>query len=263
MLRHRDLPPEEQSAAFRLADEMQRREREEAQEARSHAAAAEEMGVSQEYLDRAAEIVYAERVEQIRTTRRRRLFIGWTAGIAATVVLGTGLLYAVVSPRLVPTATSVSVNAAPFSVSLDTVDPSTNTIRDAQGDAGSFRFRIGQGSGNSAQGQVNAGFNLGRSLNGYRQLRVGVQGDGVQSVRIDLRNGDERWNSRELSVSRSGEPMTVRFDQLHRQVKQGNQWVDAPGGSPQNAKQIVFKFGRGVNPPETSGDVAITSPGFE
>lgn len=259
MLRHRDLTPEEQSAAFRLADELQRRETEENQEARSHAAAAEEMGVSQEYLDRAAEIVYTERIEKIRAKRKRNTIV---AVAVAGVTMGVGL-FALRSARTGPVQRPAIVAVSPFGVSLDSPDPATTTVRGAQSDAGSFRFQIGQASGNAAQGQVNAGFNVGRSLNGYRQFRVGVQSDGVQSVRIDLRKGDERWNSRALPVSPSGEPLTVRFDQLNRQVKQGNQWVDAPGGSPQNAQQIVFKFGRGVNAPDTRGDVAISSPTFE
>ena len=88
MLRMKDVPLDQMAEVVRVAGELYDAEQAQTQERRATVAAAAEIGLPKEYLDRAASVVHARRVEQIETQRRRRA--GLLVGIGVAVAFGGG-----------------------------------------------------------------------------------------------------------------------------------------------------------------------------
>ncbi len=88
MLRMKDVPPDQMTEVVRVAGELYDEEQAQTQERRATVAAAAEMGLPKEYLDRAAALVHARRVEQIGKRRRRNA--GLMVGVGLAAVLGGG-----------------------------------------------------------------------------------------------------------------------------------------------------------------------------
>ena len=265
MLKQSELNPDEQAQVFARADALFREESERERTARSAAAAAEEMGVPQEYLDRAAAQFHAEKVEKILARNRRK---------RSALVIGAALIPALLFPFLIVQLTRqaqqipsvAQVMVAPFSLSLAETDDATTHFRNVASTstsaANAYSLTIEKftsGSGYFA----NHGFPITGSLQSYKKVSFTIASTGIPSTRVDLREGLTRWNSRPISVSAAPQRVTLNFDELHRQAQSGETWTEAAGGGPDAARALVFKFGQDINPPDTKGTVTITDVQFE
>ncbi|MGC4046925.1 MAG: hypothetical protein QM758_24280 [Armatimonas sp.] len=265
MLKQSELSAEEQAEAFRRADDLFRAESEQARNAKAAADAAQEMGIPQEYLDRAAAQIHAEKVERIKSQRNRRNVTIAVGAAAVAVALGASLL---IRPQTVPgpVAAVAAQQLASPTVDLTHEDQATTVFRnvssESKTDTNSYSLKL-NGFHDSSSYQANHGFSIDGSLDAYKQVSFFIKGDGIANTRVDLRAGNTRWNSRQISLTPQGERVAIRFDQLQQQTKQGNQWVGSGSGNPQGAQSLVFKFGAEINPPDTKGTVTISDVRFE
>jgi hypothetical protein len=265
MLKQSELSQEDQAEAFRRADELFRAESEQARAARSAAQAAEELGIPQEYLDRAAAQLHAEKAEKIKArNQKRRVLIA--VGAAMLPALLTVFLLTRIGP---PPAQVVAAQplVAPFTLSLNATDEATTSFKNASTSAtstlNSYQLNIKGFQPQGGNYQANLGFPINGSLAGYKTVSFSVQSSGISSVRLDLRDGQTRWNSRPISLSSESQRVTLRFDELNRQVQSGSEWTSERGGGPDSARSFVIKLGKDINPPETKGTVTISDVQFE
>ncbi len=269
MLKQSELSEEDQAEAFRRADELFRAESEQAKHARSAAQAAEELGIPQEYLDRAAAQLHAEKAEKIKAKHQKRRVL---------IAIGAAMLPALLTVFLLTRIGSQQVSApmvaaplvAPFTLPLNATDATTTIFKNASVSSipGANRYQLNLKEFRPQGGnyQANVGFPISGSLAGYRQVSFliqSIQGTGISSVRLDLRDGQTRWNSRPISISPESQRVTIPLSELNRQSRVGESWQAAPGGGPDSAKSLVFKFGQDINPPETKGTVEISDVRFE
>jgi hypothetical protein len=266
MLKQTELSAEDQAEAFRRADALYRTESEQAQNAKAAADAAEELGIPQEYLDRAAAQLHAERVEKIKSQRTRRsIFFAAGFGVLGILLLTT-LFQArqTTGPGGISPPLSASQSAA---LDLSQIDEATTRFTNAEtessGSGGSYTLNIKQFTPQGNNYQANVGFPVSGSLAGYKKVSFLIHGDGVSHARVDLRAGQTRWNSPQLDLTSTPQRVSLDLSSLQRQTKQGNQWVGSAGTGPENAQSLVFKFGSEINPPDTKGTVTILDVRFE
>lgn len=261
MLKLNDVPPEEQSEVFRLADEMYRRESEENRERKAATDAAQELGVPPEYLERAAAELHARKLEKIEKNRHRNRLVA--VGIVGIVLVGMGA-------AMFTSSGSSRKSSGPIAgpVSPITLDPKGATVRQSSSDPAAARVSVDGGRvtldvsrmAPNGRGQVfaNAAVPIGRSLAGYRTLLVTYSGEGLPNVRVDLEAGDVRWKSQNLPIgaSRTAE---IPLDGMRKQARKsgGNGFGGVRWTAPDNAQEIVFKVGETINPTDASGKVTI------
>lgn len=255
MLKLKDVPEENVGEVIRSAANMQMKEEAEAQQKSATVAAAEEMGISEEYLERATQQVHAQRVAEIQKRRRRNGILG---AVAAVVGATAGIAYLMRPP-------------APLTVDLS--QPTAVTARISEGTEAAVQAVNGGAAitvnkfGPNAQGTyfANAQLTGPTSLSGYRNMSFTVSGDGgLKNIRIDLENGNERWKGPVVSVS-SSQPQTynLSLDQFHRQAERGGQWRNGGNARPGDIKQITVKTGDTINTPDSVGTVEVRDVTFK
>ena len=258
MLRMKDVPPDQMAEVVRVAGELYDAEQAQTQERRATVAAAAEMGLPKEYLDRAASVVHARRVEQIATQRRRRA--GLLVGIGVAVALGGG--WFVTHPR----------PAAPLAYSLQ---PSQWTQESDPASKAAVTFANGAATLHVDHFAVPAGgdqffVNLNTkdvpsTLAGYRTVSFRAQSAGLPNVRLYLENADERWRSANLSVPSGGQVFRLNLDQFDHQTRDSaaGKWRKAGASAPGHVEQLSFKVGYYVNNADAHGDVQISDLRFQ
>lgn len=258
MLRMKDVPPDQMAEVVRVAGELYDAEQAQTQERRATVAAAAEMGLPKEYLDRAASVVHARRVEQIATQRRRRA--GLLVGIGVAVALGGG--WFVTHPR----------PAAPLAYSFQ---PSQWTQESDPASKAAVTFANGAATLHVDHFAVPAGgdqffVNLNTkdvpsTLAGYRTVSFRAQSAGLPNVRLYLENADERWRSANLSVPSGGQVFRLNLDQFDHQTRDpaAGKWRKAGASAPGHVEQLSFKVGYYVNNADAHGDVQISDLRFQ
>lgn len=282
MLKLQDLPPEEMNEVVRRAGEMYDRESTENRERKATVDAAEEMGIPAEYMERAAAVVHAERVEKIQTKRRNRNR-ALAAGAGALVAVGVASMMVGVRPvpsnTTVVTATSVSAPPLVFDFNTPSAQGQWTLDRNPGTDA-SLSFVSEPQLGNVARISVRqfgtqngvphrADFetlSVPSSLSGYRNVRFHVSGSGLQQVRLYLEKSDtERWRSPAVTIARDWTPVSLSLDSFDYQTRRSpsGSWQRASYRAPDTARRISFKFGDFMNPASARGEVSIDELVFE
>jgi hypothetical protein len=254
MLRFQELPENDQQEAIRIADEMRMREEGESRQRDATVQAAEELGISQKYLDRAAEELQARRIEAV-LGRRRRVQIA-AASVAAVGAIGLGTALLRPAPPAPPTVvaveqTTVSEQLSPGTSGAVTVENGTATLR---------VDRFGGERGYFANAQLPVPADLGR----FKKVTFTARAEGaLRNVRFDIENGNQRWKGPNVSLSPEDKTFTVDFGRLQAQARRGGQWRNVSAGRPTAATNITFKVGETINPATASGTVVVGAPTFE
>ncbi len=245
MLKFKDVPEEQTSEVVRLAAEMQQRDEVRGMEKTATVAAAEEVGISEEYLEKAAQELQIRRIAKAQALRRRNTAVGWIAG-AVVAAVGIGFLVKPPPPLNLPmTGTIARVSDG----TLATVTTS------ASGNAVTLSV---EKFGQSATGEffANAAVPM-TSLSGYRNVTFDVKGQGLKNIRVDIEAGDYRWKSQNIPVSESGPPVNLSFKEFQRQQRSGNGWKNVRFKSPNEVQRFTIKAGETINSPDASGTVTV------
>ncbi len=257
MLRSKDVPAEEQSELFRLADEMQRKDTEHAREHRSATDAAAELGVAPEYLEKAAAELHARRLEQIERNRKRNR--GIAIGIVVFAVAGMWFTMRP-APRKISAAPAATVSqpltlafdGATVRQSSDVAEAATATVRD-----GKLEIDIRSMSpGKRGRHFANVSLPIARPGN-YRRAVVTYSGEGISNLRIDLEDGNVRWKTANLRVESGSKTETIDLTRSTKQQRSGENWRNVAWSPTGPARELVLKFGDTVNPVGARGNVSV------
>ncbi len=232
---------------------------------RAALAAAEELGIPPDYLERAAAELHAERAARIHTRRRRRNLLLWAG--SALVLLGAVAwggsaltreearppvaVAAVAEPRTGWTlshnpesrATLVSAERDGRAVPAVRVEAFASPAGDADG----FFANL-----DSATGPLN--------LAGYDQVAFDVRGAGLPVVRLYLEaSATERWRSPALPVTADWTAQTIPLDRFERQTRTGPSapWRTVAYRAPARVERLSFKLGGFINEVTARGEIVI------
>jgi len=258
MLRMKDVPPDQMAEVVRVAGELYDAEQAQTQERHATVAAAAEMGLPKEYLDRAASVVHARRVEQIATQRRRRA--GLLVGIGVAGALGGG--WFVTHPR---PAAPLAYSFQPSQWTQESDPASKAAVTFANGAATLHVDHFAMPAGGD-QFFVNLNTkDVPSTLAGYRTVSFRAQSAGLPNVRLYLENADERWRSANLSVPSGGQVFRLNLDQFDHQTRDpaAGKWRKAGASAPGHVEQLSFKVGYYVNNADAHGDVQISDLRFQ
>ena len=254
MLKQTDIPAEDQAEIFRIADKLYREDEEHRRNADASAAAAAELGLPQEYLDRAAQELHVQRLEAVKA-KRRRFWIIPVIALAGIGVLGVVTLSrapAPISPVRMSTSSvtniydlsEASVRANPESKGSISANSSAATlvidqfVPDSKGD---FYGNIIVPAGNVREVEA---------------VTAQVAGNGIPNVRVDLEAGDVRWRG---PVSPTGTAVSISAKEFQKQVRQGSNWKNTAWSPPSGKLRIAFKTGKSINDASTKGTLTVTN----
>jgi hypothetical protein len=256
VLKQTDIPAEDQAEIFRIADKLYREDEEHRRNANASAAAAAELGLPQEYLDRAAQELHVQRLEAVKAKRKRFWIIPVIAltGISLTLIMTLTLSRAPtpISPRVMSTGSvtnvydlsTATVRANPESKGSISANSSAATLEidqfvpDSKGD---FYGNIIVPTGNVREVEA---------------VTAQVAGNSIPNVRLDLEAGDVRWRG---PVSPTGTSVSISAKEFQKQVRQGSNWKNTAWSPPSGKLRIAFKTGKSINDASTKGTLTVTN----
>ncbi|MES2464015.1 MAG: hypothetical protein V4671_25875 [Armatimonadota bacterium] len=259
MLRLKDVPPEEMSEVVRVASEMQDRETAETRERLATVAAASEVGIPEEYLERAAAEVHQRRVAAVLAKRRKRRRMFSIIGAVAALGGVGAVTFNTLTP---PAAVTVSVEQAVPELS-EGVEATLRT-EGAENVLTVSRFT------KDARGTYNANISLAPpkpSLAGYKTAKFTLRGTGsLKQIRLDIQNGPtERWKGPLISVPSEKTTVSVPLREFtyQRRGSSGSAWRSQGYRAMGDVTRLGFKTGEAVNPIDATGSVAVGDIRFE
>lgn len=227
-------------------------------------AAADEFGLSSEYLERAAQEVQERRIADAKARQgRRKWWLG--AAAAAAIAVGAVAAWQVTRPPA-PRAVVYSFEVATEQQWLLNVDPGSRASLTFDESSGHGRVAVitvqelgpEQGTGipfvnmNSGDGP--------RSLVGHERVTFSVRGEGLPSVRLFVEAGaTERWRSPLISVTNDWQTREIRLDQFEHQQRDtaDGEWRTTRYSAPGRIERLSFKLGAFVNRSGQAGTVMI------
>ncbi|MCS6777971.1 MAG: hypothetical protein RMJ43_13755 [Chloroherpetonaceae bacterium] len=249
---------------MRVASEMYQRDLErqgEAQERQAAIRAAEEVGLPEEYLHRAAAEVHARRVEQVR--RRRRWRNGLLAATGVLALFGITLAGVRTLDRPVTRPAPYQLHAQEGWVGqFNRETRASVTVKDSAVILRVDRFAPdGKGTyfANADTYQV-------PDLGAYRSVRFRVRGSGLPYVRLYLENGPlERWRSALIPVTPQAQEVRLPLDQLERltRARVDDRFRRQEYRKPGRVERLSIKTGDFVNDVSARGEVIIDRLAFE
>lgn len=256
MLKQTDIPAEDQTEIFRIADKLYREDEEQRRNADASAAAAAELGVPQEYLDRAAQELHLQRLEAVKAKRKRFWIIPVIAltGISLTLIMTLTLSRAPtrISPGVMSTGSvtnvydlsEAQVRANPGTKGSISATKSAATLQIEQfipDENGDFYGNVLVSTGNIREVET---------------VSASVAGRGIPNIRIDLEAGDVRWKG---PVSSSNTSVSISAKEFQKQVRQGSGWKNTSWDPPSGKLRIAFKTGKSINDASTKGTLTVTN----
>lgn len=260
MLRVKDVPPDQMAEVVRVAGELYDKEQADTQERRATVAAAAEMGLPKEYLDRAAALVHARAVE--RVTKRRRRNLGLVIGIGAAVAIGGG--WFVTHPRPAAPVTYDFQNPAQQWNQSSNPESQAN-VSFAGGIATIHVDRFGMPAGGD-QFFVNLDTkDVPPALAGYRTVSFRASSAGLPNLRLYLESPDERWRSPNLPLTRAGQVFHLNLNQFDHQTRDSStgKWHGVGASAPGHVERLSFKVGYYVNAADAHGDAKVSELRFQ
>jgi hypothetical protein len=268
MQRLENVSPEEMNEVIRVATELhekdlesEERRAEAADHARAASAAAEEVGLPAEYLERAAEVVQIRRAERVKRSRKRRLAL---AGVIAALGLGTVVAVQTLKPP--PPVYQISNPAGTYRLEINPESSATFTTREVAGkEAAVVRVeKLAPGPDGTFRINLNT-WSTPQSLAGYKSVSFNVQGTGLKNIRLYLEKDTERWRSPAVPITEQGTNTRLRLQEFDHQTRRtpSSQWQKASSSSPAQVQRLSFKLGTYVNEAGAKGEVAISDLRFE
>ncbi|HLV81361.1 MAG TPA: hypothetical protein VKT32_13835 [Chthonomonadaceae bacterium] len=265
MLRLENVSPEEMPEVVRIASELYERDQgKEAQdqERQAYVDAAEEVGLPEEYLHRAAAELQIRRAEQIRLKRRRRQ--GLLAVLAAVGALA-GLWQVTHRPPPPPIFyTFQASGSSSWGPNINAETQATVTFDNGVATIHVTHFGAPAGSSNYYANLDTS--DVPPTLTGYHTVQFQAQGTGLASIRLYLENGPtERWRSPALPLTNAWQTQTVPLSAFDYQTRAGSQdvWRRQSYQPPGHVERLSFKVGTYVNPIGAQGDASVRDLSFK
>lgn len=236
------------------------RERERGDDAKSMIATAREVGVPEEYLDRAMEVLRERQVaavEQRERMRRRIAAALAVTGVVALVVAGWMML----APGPV-TPLVDGFAAAQTRWTLDKNPGTAASLRfESRGERGEVAVvsveRFAPGADGKFYVNVDS-LTAPADLSRHREVSFATRGKGLGTVRVFVEGANnERWRSPPLAIGDDWSTQRVPLSSFERQVLRGGAWTVADPSAPDGVRTISFKLGHFMNEADASGEIEI------
>ncbi len=257
MLKQTDVPAEDQAEIFRIADRLYREDAEQRRNADASAAAAEELGVPKEYLDRAAQELHLQRHDAVNRKRYRKwLFVGVVIqlGLVTASILSVTLSRVPAPPSPVAMATASVTNV--YDLSSVSVRANSESKGSINANSRAATLQIEQFVPDS-KGDFYGNILLpAGNVREVEAVSAQVAGNGIPNVRVDLEAGDIRWRG---PVSPTGTSVSISAKEFQPQVRQGSNWKNTSWQPPSGTLKIAFKTGKTVNDVSTRGTLTVTN----
>jgi hypothetical protein len=254
VLKQTDIPAEDQAEIFRIADKLYREDEEHRRNADASAAAAAELGVPQEYLDRAAQELHVQRLEAVKAKRRKT----WI--IPAIALAGIGVVLAVTLSR--PPAPLSPVRMSTSSVT-NVYDLSDAKVRANPETKGTISTTLSAATLQIDQfGTTQTGDFYGNiivpagNIREVEKVTANVAANGIDNVRVDLEADDVRWKG---PVSQANAAVSISANEFQKQIRQGSNWKNTSWSPPSGKLRIAFKTGKSINDASTKGTLTVTN----
>jgi len=257
VLKQTDIPAEDQSEVFRIADKLYREDEEHRRIADASAAAAAELGIPQEYLDRAAQELHLQRLDTINRKRNRnRVIVAAVIGAALlmTSILSVTLFWVQAPPSPVAMTTASVKNV--YDLSSASVRANSESKGSINANSSAATLQIEQFLPDS-KGDFYGNILLpAGNVREVEAVNAQVAGNGIPNVRIDLEAGDVRWKG---PVSPTGTSISISAREFQRQVRTGSSWKNTAWQPPSGALNIAFKTGKTINDVSSRGSLTVTN----
>lgn len=264
------LPTEDMREVLRIATELYQRDQgqmEVAREREGLIAAAAEVDLPAEYLERAAATLHTQRVAAIRTRRRRRNGVLAVAGLTGGVGLGWQLMHL---PPPAPLLYNFN-NPPAHQWTLGKNDETRAQLAFPQepNRDGVASLTVERFGARGPDGTYNANINssdVPPSLAGFRKVTFFARTEGLPHLRLYLENGpNERWRSPELTLTGEWQPQALELRQFERQTRASPSapWQRASSRAPGKIETLSFKVGHFVNDVSARGKVLVDDLRFE
>lgn len=226
-------------------------------------AAADELGIPQPYLERAAEELHTERVA---AERRRRLRLRLGAGLAAAVLLVAGAVAAVRIASAPPDPIVYTFAQSPAPTWRLETNPESRASLDFREESGRGAVAVVQVQQFGPAGADGSYFvNLNTvdgplDMDGHAAVMFSVRGEGLGRIRLYLEAGGERWRSPEVTVTGDWRDVRLSLDRFERQTRNpaGDGWRTVGYEAPGRVERLSFKLGTFINDDKnSSGEVVI------
>lgn len=254
MLKQTDIPAEDQAEIFRIADKLYREDEEHRRNADASAAAAAELGLPQEYLDRAAQELHVQRLEAVKA-KRRRFWIIPVIALAGIGVLGVVTLSrapAPISPSVMSTGSVTNI----YDLSEATVRANSESKGAISANSSAATLVIDQFVPDSKGDFYGNIIVPAGNVREVEEVTAQVSGNGIPNVRVDLEAGDVRWRG---PVSPTGIAVSISAKEFQKQVRQGSNWKNTAWSPPSGKLRIAFKTGKSINDASTKGTLTVTN----
>ncbi|MFZ4782580.1 MAG: hypothetical protein ACOYLC_09740 [Armatimonadaceae bacterium] len=254
MLKQTDIPAEDQAEIFRIADKLYREDEEHRRNADASAAAAAELGLPQEYLDRAAQELHVQRLEAVKA-KRRRFWI-----IPAIALAGIGVLGVVTLSRAPAPISPVRMSTSSVTNIYDLSDATVRANSESKGSISASKdaatLQIEQFSPNPSGDFYGNIIVPAGNVREFENLAANVAASGIENVRVDLETDDVRWKG---PVSSANSKISISANYFQRQVRQGSNWKNTAWSPPSGKLRIAFKTGKSINDASTKGTLTVTN----
>lgn len=269
MRRVQNTPPDEISEQVAVASQLFEHDRrlvEEAQKRQAATIAAEEMGIPNDYMERAVQELQARRAARARDTLRGRA--GLLAILGAALTLGAIQVthHAAPPPPIIYRFGDTTQAHWEFDYSHSSI--ASMNIWQGEGHGGVAVVRVQAFTDEPQEERFRADVETDQvppTLAGYKTVSFRVRGQGLGQLRLFLENGNERWCSPFLTAAGPWHQHHLRLAQFLRQTRTSpaSNWQDAPYRAPKSVGKIVFKLGAHANPVTEHGEVQIDDLRFE
>ena len=254
MLKQTDIPAEDQAEIFRIADKLYREDEEHRRNADASAAAAAELGLPQEYLDRAAQELHVQRLEAVKAKRRRT----WIIPVIA--LAGIGVLGVVTLSRAPAPISPVRMTTSSVTNIYDLSDATVRANSESKGSISASKdaatLQIEQFSPNPSGDFYGNIIVPAGNVREFENLAANVAASGIENVRVDLETDDVRWKG---PVSSANSKISISANYFQRQVRQGSNWKNTAWSPPSGNLRIAFKTGKSINDASTKGTLTVTN----
>jgi hypothetical protein len=256
VLKQTDIPAEDQAEIFRIADKLYREDEEHRRNADASAAAAAELGVPKEYLDRAAQELHLQRLEAVKAKRKPL----WMIPVIALTGIGFMVLMTLTFSKAPAPISPVSMSTSSVT---NVYDLSTATVRANSESKGSISaskdaatLQIEQFSPNPSGDFYGNIIVPAGNVREFENLAANVAASGIENVRVDLETDDVRWKG---PVSSANSKISISANYFQRQVRQGSNWKNTAWSPPSGKLRIAFKTGKSINDASTKGTLTVTN----
>lgn len=229
-------------------------------DAKALIASAREVGVPEEYLEKAVEEMRRRRAAaMVEAQRRQRLLVRGAGAVAAIAGVAAAVWLFLVPAPAVPFVETFDGASARWT--LDRSEGTSATVRfETRPDRGEVAVIDVERFVPAADGtfRVNLdSLSAPADFSRHGDVSIALRGEGLETARLYIEGDGVRWRSPPLRAGSEWATHRVPLRSFERQVRKGDRWTVAPWDAPEDVRRLSVKVGQFMNAPDASGRVEV------